>query len=52
MGCGASTEEKEGNARNAAIENELLKDKKNQRNEIKMLLLGKTPTAPAARGGC
>lgn len=52
MGCGASTEEKEGNARNAAIENELLKDKKNQRNEIKMLLLGNTLAQSASAAVC
>ena len=40
MGCGLSTEEKEGKARNEEIENQLKKDKLMQRNEIKMLLLG------------
>lgn len=40
MGCGMSTEEKEGKARNEEIENQLKKDKLMQRNEIKMLLLG------------
>lgn len=40
MGCGMSTEEKEGKARNDEIENELKKDRLMQRNEIKMLLLG------------
>ena len=40
MGCGMSTEEKEGKARNEEIENQLKRDKMNQRNEIKMLLLG------------
>lgn len=40
MGCGMSTEEKEGKARNDEIENELKKDRMMQRNEIKMLLLG------------
>lgn len=47
MGCGMSTEEKEGKARNEEIENQLKRDKMMQRNEIKMLLLGKpclTPT--------
>jgi hypothetical protein len=41
MGCGMSTEEKEGKARNEEIENQLKKDRLMQRNEIKMLLLGK-----------
>jgi len=41
MGCGMSTEEKEGKARNEEIENQLKKDRMMQRNEIKMLLLGK-----------
>lgn len=40
MGCGMSTEEKEGKARNEEIENQLKRDKMMQRNEIKMLLLG------------
>jgi hypothetical protein len=40
MGCGMSTEEKEGRARNEEIENQLKKDRMMQRNEIKMLLLG------------
>jgi guanine nucleotide-binding protein G(i) subunit alpha len=40
MGCGMSTEEKEGKARNEEIENQLKRDKLMQRNEIKMLLLG------------
>jgi hypothetical protein len=40
MGCGMSTEEKEGKARNEEIENQLKRDKMLQRNEIKMLLLG------------
>lgn len=40
MGCGMSTEEKEGKQRNEEIENQLKRDKMNQRNEIKMLLLG------------
>lgn len=43
MGCGMSTEEKEGKARNEEIENQLKRDKMLQRNEIKMLLLGKPP---------
>ena len=41
MGCGMSTEEKEGKARHEEIENQLKRDKMMQRNEIKMLLLGK-----------
>ena len=44
MGCGMSTEEKEGKARNDEIENELKKDRLMQRNEIKMLLLGMSST--------
>ena len=48
MGCGMSTEEKEGKARNEEIENQLKRDKMMQRNEIKMLLLG---TFDPARGG-
>ena len=40
MGCGQSTESKEGKARNEEIENQLKRDKMNLRNEIKMLLLG------------
>lgn len=40
MGCGMSTEDKEGKARNEEIENQLKRDKMMQRNEIKMLLLG------------
>ena len=40
MGCGMSTEEKEGKERNEQIENQLKRDKLSQRNEIKMLLLG------------
>ena len=42
MGCGMSTEDKEGKARNEEIENQLKKDKMLQRNEIKMLLLGQS----------
>jgi guanine nucleotide-binding protein G(i) subunit alpha len=41
MGCTQSTEDKEGKARNEEIETQLKKDKMSQRNEIKMLLLGK-----------
>jgi len=44
MGCGMSTEEKEGKARNEEIENQLKRDKMMQRNEIKMLLLGESAT--------
>ena len=40
MGCGMSTEDKDGKARNDEIENQLKRDKMQQRNEIKMLLLG------------
>lgn len=40
MGCGMSTEDREGKARNEEIENQLKRDKMMQRNEIKMLLLG------------
>lgn len=40
MGCGMSTEDKEGKQRNEEIENQLKRDKMMQRNEIKMLLLG------------
>ena len=40
MGCGMSTEDKEGKARNEEIENQLKRDRLQQRNEIKMLLLG------------
>lgn len=42
MGCGMSTEEKEGKQRNEEIDNQLKRDKMSQRNEIKMLLLGMT----------
>lgn len=40
MGCGMSTEDKEGKSRNEEIDNQLKRDKMLQRNEIKMLLLG------------
>ena len=40
MGCGMSTEEREGKLRNEEIENQLKRDRMQQRNEIKMLLLG------------
>jgi len=42
MGCGMSSEEKEGKQRNEEIENQLKKDRMLQRNEIKMLLLGES----------
>ena len=45
MGCGMSTEEKEGKERNEQIENQLKRDKLSQRNEIKMLLLGEATCA-------
>ena len=50
MGCGMSTEEKEGKARNEEIENQLKRDRMQQRNEIKMLLLGMSewPPRPAS----
>ncbi|KAI1044032.1 hypothetical protein LB505_007702 [Fusarium chuoi] len=48
MGCGMSTEEKEGKARNEEIENQLKRDKMMQRNEIKMLLLVNHPQADEA----
>lgn len=48
MGCGMSTEEKEGKQRNEEIENQLKRDKMTQRNEIKMLLLGKLTLPPQA----
>lgn len=51
MGCGMSTEEKEGKARNEEIENQLKRDKMMQRNEIKMLLLG-TSENPAGGTAC
>jgi guanine nucleotide-binding protein subunit alpha len=40
MGCGMSSEEKQGKQRNEEIDNQLKRDKLSQRNEIKMLLLG------------
>ncbi|KAI9664363.1 MAG: guanine nucleotide-binding protein subunit alpha [Alyxoria varia] len=40
MGCGMSSEEKEGKARNEEIERQLRNDRMTQRSEIKMLLLG------------
>lgn len=43
-----STEEKEGKARNEEIENQLKRDKLMQRNEIKMLLLGKSASVTKA----
>lgn len=47
MGCGMSTEDKEGKARNEEIENQLKRDKMMQKNEIKMLLLGRNPDGTA-----
>ena len=41
-----STEDKEGRARNEEIENQLRRDRMMQRNEIKMLLLGKFWDSP------
>jgi hypothetical protein len=41
MGCGMSAEDREGKLRNEEIENQLKRDKLMQRNEIKMLLLGR-----------
>ena len=49
MGCGMSTEEKEGKQRNEEIENQLKKDRMMQRNEIKMLLLGQSKQTKTAR---
>ncbi len=40
MGCGMSSEDKEGKQRNEEIDNQLKRDRINARNEIKMLLLG------------
>ena len=52
MGCGMSTEDKEGKARNEEIENQLKRDKMLQRNEIKMLLLGmRNPSGCAGEDG-
>lgn len=48
MGCGMSTEEKEGKQRNEEIENQLKKDRMMQRNEIKMLLLGLSLTGSSS----
>jgi guanine nucleotide-binding protein subunit alpha len=42
-----STEDKEGKARNEEIENQLKRDRMQQRNEIKMLLLGTSTSCPA-----
>lgn len=50
MGCGMSTEEKEGKERNEQIENQLKRDKLSQRNEIKMLLLGTSGQTPEQDG--
>ena len=49
MGCGMSTEEKEGKIRNEEIENQLKRDRMQQRNEIKMLLLGTSGFHPAGQ---
>lgn len=51
MGCGMSTEEKEGKARNEEIENQLKRDRMQQRNEIKMLLLGMFRALPLNQHG-
>ena len=51
MGCGMSTEEKEGKQRNEEIDNQLRRDKAMQRNEIKMLLLGQWWRHPLQRIG-
>ena len=51
MGCGMSTEEKEGKQRNEEIENQLKRDKLSQRNEIKMLLLGRQYGIPSLCNG-
>ena len=45
-----STEEKEGKQRNEEIENQLKRDKLSQRNEIKMLLLGKLISKTCSNG--
>lgn len=45
MGCGSSTQKAPdtvGKARNDEIDNQLRKDRAQMRNEIKMLLLGKS----------
>jgi hypothetical protein len=44
-----STEEKEGKIRNEEIENQLKRDRMQQRNEIKMLLLGTSGFRPAGQ---
>jgi guanine nucleotide-binding protein G(i) subunit alpha len=49
MGCGMSTEDKDGKARNDEIENQLKRDKLMQRNEIKMLLLGMLDSTSSTR---
>lgn len=51
MGCGMSTEEKEGRQRNEEIDNQLKRDKLSQRNEIKMLLLGEEAIIGRRRDG-
>jgi guanine nucleotide-binding protein G(i) subunit alpha len=52
MGCGMSQEDKEGKARNEEIENQLKRDKMMQRNEIKMLLLGRFRPSPHRPTAC
>ena len=46
MGCGMSSEDKEGKQRNEEIDNQLKRDRINARNEIKMLLLGRWTSDP------
>jgi guanine nucleotide-binding protein G(i) subunit alpha len=41
MGCCVSKEELESKRRNEEIDNQIRRDKIQQRNEVKMLLLGK-----------
>lgn len=42
MGCCQSTFDREGKSRNDQIDDQIRRDKVNLKNEIKMLLLGKT----------
>lgn len=51
MGCGASKEDTAGKVRNDEIENQLKRDKMAQRNEIKMLLLGRYHTSSKHNSG-